>query len=223
MPAKRLLDITLSAIALTAFLPFGLIIALILRCTGEGEIFYVQRRVGKDGRLFGLIKFATMLKDSPNIGPGDITVHKDPRVLPFGRFLRKTKLNEMAQILNILKGDMSIVGPRPQTPKYFALFPERIQKEIIHLQPGLTGVGSIFFRDEEKLAANSGMDQVEFHREVIAPYKGELEVWYRDHMTLWLDIKLILLTAWMVVFPGSNAWQSFLPDLPAAPGVLTAR
>jgi lipopolysaccharide/colanic/teichoic acid biosynthesis glycosyltransferase len=200
----------LSSIALIVFFPFGLIIALILRFTGEGEIFYVQTRVGKDGQLFGLIKFATMLKDSPNIGPGDITVHNDPRVFPFGKYLRKTKLNEVPQIINILKGDMSLVGPRPLTPKTFSFFPEKIQKEIIHLKPGLTGVGSIIFRDEEKLAARSGMDQMEFHKNIIAPYKGEL------------DIKLIFLTAWMVLFPNSNAYQSFLPDLPPAPSLLSA-
>ncbi|MFZ2447557.1 MAG: sugar transferase [Syntrophobacteraceae bacterium] len=223
MSAKSLLDFILSAIAFSVLFPLCLIVALVLRCTGEGEVFYVQERVGKGGRRFGLIKFATMLKDSPNIGPGDITVRNDPRVLPFGKILRKTKINEIPQIINILKGDMSITGPRPQTPRTFALFPEKIQKEIIHLKPGLTGIGSIVFRDEEKIAAMSGMDPVEFHRTVIAPYKGELEVWYRDRQTFWLDIKLVALTAWVIFFPNSTLYNSLFPDLPEAPPMLSTR
>ncbi|MDY0039584.1 MAG: sugar transferase [Desulforhabdus sp.] len=223
MAAKHLLDIVLASIALAAFFPLGIVIILILKFTGEGEIFYVQERVGMHGRSFGLLKFATMLKDSPNIGPGDITVRDDPRVLPFGRFLRKTKLNEIPQLINILMGDMSIVGPRPQTPKYFALFPENSQKKILDLKPGLTGLGSIVFRDEEKMAAASGMEQIEFHKKVIAPYKGELEIWYRDHRSFWMDIKLILLTAWMVLFPDSRLYHFFLPAIPAAPRVLAAQ
>ncbi len=203
-PLKRFLDILIASLSLSVFLPFGLIIALILRFTGEGEIFFVQPRVGRYGEVFGLIKFATMLKASPNIGPGDITVHNDPRVLPFGKFLRKTKINEVPQLINVLKGDMSIVGPRPQTPKYFALFPEHVRKGIVDLRPGLTGLGSIVFRDEEVMAGRSGMDEVEFHRNVIAPQKGELELWYKAHQTWWLDLRLIFLTAWVILFPGSK-------------------
>ncbi|RJQ78891.1 MAG: sugar transferase [Desulfobacteraceae bacterium] len=212
---KRFLDILLSFMALAMFFPFGLIICTILKFTGEGEIFYIQPRVGKDGKLFGLIKFATMLKNSPNIGPGDITIHKDPRVLPFGRLLRKTKINEVPQLINILKGDMSIVGPRPQTPRYFALFPDHVQKGIIDLKPGLTGVGSVIFRDEETMAGKSGMDQTEFHRKVIAPYKGEIELWYKQKQSFWIDIKLMFLTAWLIVFPNSRLYTAFLPGLPA--------
>lgn len=164
---KRTFDILVSSVSLTIFLPFGLLIILILRFTGEGEIFYPQARVGQNGKRFGLLKFATMLKDSPNIGPGDITVKDDPRVLPFGQFLRKTKLNEVPQLINILKGDMSIVGPRPQTPKYFALFPDHVQREIITLKPGLTGAGSIVFRDEDILAAKYEGDPDTIHRKYI--------------------------------------------------------
>ncbi len=208
---KRLLDILISFFSLAVFLPFGLPIALILRLTGEGEIFFIQQRVGLNGRLFGLIKFATMLKASPSMGPGDITVHNDPRVLAFGRILRKTKINEVPQLINVLKGDMSIVGPRPQTPRYFALFPDHVRKGIIDLRPGLTGLGSIVFRDEEGMAGRSGMDQVEFHRNVIAPHKGELELWYKSHQSMWLDLKLIFLTAWVILFPNSKIQESIHP------------
>jgi lipopolysaccharide/colanic/teichoic acid biosynthesis glycosyltransferase len=115
----RIFDIVLSFIALIVFLPFGLILAVLLRFTGEGEVFYIQERVGKGGRCFGLLKFATMLKNSPSIGAGDVTVKNDLRVLPVGHFLRKTKLNEVPQLINIIVGDMSVVGPRPQTLKNF--------------------------------------------------------------------------------------------------------
>ena len=212
---KRFLDILLSCIALAMFLPFGLVICLILRFTGEGEIFYIQRRVGKNGKLFGLIKFATMLKNSPKMGSGDITVRNDPRVLQTGKILRKTKLNEVPQLINVLKGDMSIVGPRPQTPNYFALFSDYVQREIIDLKPGLTGVGSVVFRDEEAMGCNSGMDQVEFHKKVIAPYKGEIELWYKQKQSFWMDLKLVFLTAWLILFPSSKLYAIFLPGLPA--------
>lgn len=214
---KRAMDIVFALTALMLFFPFGLIIGIILKFTGEGEIFYLQERVGKDGKIFYLIKFATMLKNSPNIGTGDITLKDDPRVLPFGKILRKTKLNEVPQILNILKGDMSVVGPRPQTPRYFSYFPQNIQKEIVRLRPGLTGVGSIIFRDEESLVASSDDDPIDFHKNVIAPYKGKLELWYKERESLWLDLKLIFLTAWVVIFPNSKLHEKLLSALPPRP------
>jgi lipopolysaccharide/colanic/teichoic acid biosynthesis glycosyltransferase len=117
---KRFLDVVLSFLALMVLAPFLLPVVAILRFTGEGEIFYIQERVGRGGNSFGLYKFATMLKNSPNIGAGEITVQGDSRVLPFGKLLRKTKLNELPQLWNIFIGDMSIVGPRPMVPSTFA-------------------------------------------------------------------------------------------------------
>ena len=152
---KRLLDLSLSLAAALVFLPVGLVIAAVLCLTGEGEVFYRQERVGRDGKSFGLLKFATMLKRSPSIGTGTITLKNDPRVLPFGRFLRKTKLNEVPQVLNVLKGDMSLVGPRPLTPQTFAFYSPEVQREIVRVRPGLTGVGSIVFRDEESILGRS--------------------------------------------------------------------
>jgi lipopolysaccharide/colanic/teichoic acid biosynthesis glycosyltransferase len=119
----RVLDIILSSIALIVLFPFMILVMLILKLTGEHYIFYGQTRIGRNGKSFKLLKFATMLKDSPLMGAGDITVKYDPRVLPFGGFLRKTKINELPQLINILIGDMSVVGPRPQTPKNFDYFP----------------------------------------------------------------------------------------------------
>jgi len=211
---KRLLDIVISLSAILLFLPFGLMIAVILRLTGEGEVFYVQPRVGKDGRFFGLIKFVTMLKDSPNIGTKTVTVRNDPRVLPFGRLLRKTKLNEVPQLLNVLKGDMSIVGPRPLTPETFAYFPPDIQEQVVKVKPGLTGIGSIVFRDEESIVAMSKKSTIDCYREDVAPYKGELELWYIENKSLWLDLKLIFLTALVVINPRNMLYKKIVPDLP---------
>ena len=134
---QRLLDVLLSGLALLVLSPLLVPVAIALRLTGEGEVFFIQQRVGRGGRPFGLYKFATMLKDSPNIGTGTVTVKGDPRVLPLGRFLRKTKINELPQLLNIFKGDMSIIGPRPQTQRCFDAFPSTSQAEIVKVRPGV--------------------------------------------------------------------------------------
>jgi lipopolysaccharide/colanic/teichoic acid biosynthesis glycosyltransferase len=214
---KRLFDILLSGLALLVFLPFGLVIAIILRFSGEGEIFYRQKRVGKGGKDFGLMKYATMLKDSPNLGTGNITTQNDPRVLPIGRFLRKTKLNEMPQLWNILIGDMSMVGPRPLTRDNWEYIPEDIRSKTMDLTPGLTGVGSIIFRDEESLIARSGEDYHAYYKREIAPFKGALEVWYAQNQSFLLDLKIVFLTAWVVLFAESSLPKKWLKGLPKHP------
>ena len=115
----RFFDILLSSLAISFFSIILLPVIIILRLTGEGEIFYLQKRIGKNNKEFYLLKFATMLKNSSKMQNGTVTIKNDPRVLPFGKFLRKSKINELPQLFNILKGDMSIIGPRPQTPNYF--------------------------------------------------------------------------------------------------------
>ena len=213
---QRLFDILFSGLALLVLSPLLLPIMLVLRLTGEGEVFYVQERLGRGGRPFGLYKFATMLKNSPNLGTGTVTVKGDPRVLPVGRFLRKTKLNELPQLLNILKGDMSIIGPRPQTRRCFDAFPTNSQVEIIKVRPGLSGVGSIVFRDEEELM-HASQDPERFYDEVIMPYKGKLEEWYVAHQGIGMYFVCIAITAWVVAFPKSQvAWIAFR-GLPVPP------
>jgi lipopolysaccharide/colanic/teichoic acid biosynthesis glycosyltransferase len=215
---QRLLDIVFSGLALLVLSPLLLPIALALRLSGEGEVFYVQQRIGRGGRMFGLYKFATMLKDSPNLGTGTVTVKHDPRVLPMGRFLRKTKLNELPQLLNIFKGDMSVIGPRPQTKRCFDAFPASSQAEIIKVRPGLSGVGSIVFRDEEDLM-HASAEPERFYDDVIMPYKGRLEEWYVANQGLWTYLRCIAVTAWVVLVPASSAmWRVFrgLPDPPQA-------
>jgi lipopolysaccharide/colanic/teichoic acid biosynthesis glycosyltransferase len=216
---QRLLDFILSALALLVLSPLLLPIALLLRFTGEGEIFFLQNRIGKDGKIFSLYKFATMLKDSPNLGTGSITAKNDPRILPMGQFLRKSKINELPQLINILRGDMSIVGPRPQTQRCFDAFLPKSQKAITQVRPGLSGIGSIIFRDEEAML-HGQVDLVQFYDKEIAPYKGALEEWYVANQGLWLYLMLIGLTAWVIIFPKSKVvWKAF-PTLPRSPVVL---
>jgi len=216
---QRVLDIAFSAAALLVLAPLLVPVMVVLRLTGEREVFYVQQRIGAGGRMFGLLKFATMLRDSPNLGTGTVTVKDDPRVLPFGRFLRKTKINELPQLINILRGDMSIVGPRPQTTRCFAAFPQASQRAIVQVRPGLSGVGSIVFRDEEQLM-HASREPERFYDEIIMPYKGRLEEWYVAHQGLRTYVWCILLTAWVIAAPRSTlAWRVF-PDLPQPPAAL---
>jgi lipopolysaccharide/colanic/teichoic acid biosynthesis glycosyltransferase len=215
--STRLLDVLLSGFALLILSPFLLPIMLVLRFTGEGYIFYRQERIGKDGKPFGLLKFATMLKASPSMGSGLITLKGDPRVLPVGKFLRKTKINELPQLLNVLNGDMSLIGPRPQAPKHFDLFPEHVKAELVKVRPGLSGIGSIVFRHEEELLSRPGIDPVKIYREVIAPYKGELELWFIRNQSLRLHLLLILLTVWVIAVPYTTIYRRLLPDLPVPP------
>ena len=215
---QRVLDITLSLISIIILSPLLLAIMLILKFTGEGEIFYRQQRIGIGGNPFGVFKFATMVKNSSKMGTGYITTKNDPRVLPFGSFLRKTKLNEVPQLFNILIGDMSFVGPRPQVRKHFEVFPEHVKRQLVHIKPGLTGIGSIFFRDEESILENNkSLSYDECYSQLIAPYKGELELWYAKNQSFTLYLLLIFLTAWVVIFPTSKIHNRVFKDLPKPP------
>ena len=216
---QRFFDIIFSGIALVLLSPLLLPLMFILRVTGEGEIFFPQNRVGRGGKHFKLFKFATMLKDSPNMGTGTVTVKNDPRVLPMGGFLRKTKINELPQLINIFNGDMSVIGPRPQTQRCFDAFPPSSQNEIIKVRPGLSGIGSIIFRDEEDMMyANNDPDK--FYDEIIMPYKGSLEEWYVSHQNLCSYLSLIGLTVWVVVLPNSDLSWKLFKDLPKPPNEL---
>ncbi len=212
---KRLLDIVLSLTAILILTPLLIPICIILLLTGEHKVFYLQERVGFKNKKFKIIKFATMLSDSPNMGTGSLTTRNDPRVLPFGKFLRKSKINELPQIFNILIGNMSIVGPRPQMEVDFQKYSVKIQNEIYDVKPGLTGLGSIIFRDEENLLSSiKDQNPHVYYEEKIAPYKGEVEVWYKENISIILDLKLIFITIWVVLFPKSNILSSLIKGMP---------
>ncbi len=215
----RFFDVLFSVIALLILSPLLLPIVIILRLTGEGEVFFLQERIGKDGDKFKLFKFATMMKNSPNIGTGTVTVRNDPRVLPVGRFLRKTKINELPQLLNIFFGDMSVIGPRPLTTQTFSAYSESTQSLIKQVRPGLSGLGSIIFRGEEQILHGSTAS-VDFYANVIAPYKGALEEWFVLNKSLYIYFVAIFVTAWVVLFPNTKIpWRVF-QDLPEPPNEL---
>jgi lipopolysaccharide/colanic/teichoic acid biosynthesis glycosyltransferase len=195
---------------------------LALKLSGEHYIFYLQTRVGKGGKDFEVIKFATMLKDSPNLPGGVLTQKNDPRILPMGNFLRKTKINELPQLINIFLGQMSFVGPRPQARRHYELYSAEVRASIDAVRPGLTGIGSVVFHDEESLLDKVPGDRDAFHDSVIAPYKGELELWYTQNRSLRAYFTIIALTAWLVAKPESVAWKKMLPGLPPAPEQLSA-
>jgi lipopolysaccharide/colanic/teichoic acid biosynthesis glycosyltransferase len=213
--SKRSLDIIISFLALVILTPILLPVVVILKLSAEGYVFYFQDRIGKDRVNFRIIKFATMLKDSPNLASGSITLSGDWRVTKPGKFLRKTKINELPQIINILKGDISLVGPRPLVAKTFSAYNEDVQSKIYNVKPGLTGIGSIIFRDEESIiSAVIDEDPHEFYKRIIAPYKGELEMWYQSNNSFFLDLQLIFMTAWVIFVPTSKLYEKWFKDLP---------
>ena len=171
---KRILDIILSSMGLLFIFPIIIVIVLILKLTGEGEIFYLQERMGYNKKPFYIYKFATMLKNSHNIGNKTVTVRNDPRITKFGRILRITKINELPQILNVLKGDMSLVGPRPLLISSFYKYTPEVQELIYRNKPGITGIGSLIFRDEELLVtAYKKLDKnpLDYYRLYIYPFQ----------------------------------------------------
>ena len=173
---KRLLDILLSSVALIILSPLLIPVAIILRCTGEGYVFYRQERVGRGGRIFGLYKFASMFKDSPNMPGGLLTTQHDPRILPFGRILRTTKINEIPQLLNVLLGDMSLIGPRPLLVEYLPLY-NQYQARRHEVRPGITGWAQV-----------NGRNAISWEQ------KFNYDVWYVDHCSFLLDLKILLKT-----------------------------
>ena len=211
----RFLDVVLSGLALLILSPFLLPVALILRLTGEREVFYLQKRVGRNRRYFGVYKFATMKKNSPSMGAGTITLKDDPRVLPLGKFLRKTKINELPQLLNIVLGDMALVGPRPLVIEGEKKYDESAAARIRSVRPGLTGLGSLLLGDEEGLYSHRP-DAAEFYSSVIMPYKQTLELYYVENRSFWLDMMIILLTIAAVVYPSFDP-EKLLDGVPPAP------
>ena len=211
---KRLIDITVALITLILLLPLLLPIIVFLRLTAEGNVLYFQKRIGYKNKYFKIWKFATMLKNSPNIGTGSLTLRNDARVTTVGKYLRITKINELPQVINVLKGEMSLVGPRPQVQVDFDDFSKLVQDVIYNVTPGITGIGSIVFRDEEGMMSKSNLSPREYYKQIIAPYKGELELWYQKNASLYTDIMIIFLTAWTILFKESQLHYEVFKDLP---------
>jgi lipopolysaccharide/colanic/teichoic acid biosynthesis glycosyltransferase len=214
---KRLLDILSALVAILILSPILIPIVIGLKFTGEGHIWYFQERVGFKNKFFNIWKFATMLQNSPNMAGGLITLKRDPRLTPMGGFLRTSKINELPQLFNILWGDMSVVGPRPVMQKSFDSYPENVKKVIYNVPPGLTGIGSVIFRDEEELITKvkeNGGNTWDFYINHIYPFKGSVEKWYQQNQSFSTDFKIIILTAWVIIFPKSDLIYDWFKDLP---------
>ncbi len=205
---KRAIDVLISAAGLLVFLPFGVLLVVGCRLSGDGKVFYRQRRLGFRLRPFDMLKFASMRDGSPTTGTGSLTVRDDPRVYAFGRFLRMTKLNEVPQLWNVVRGDMSLVGPRPMLESELDHLPLQTFERVYAVPPGVTGLGSLIFRDEEEILSASGRNPHDTYRELVAPLKADIEVWYAEHRTLWMDLSIMVLTAWLIARRRSLAYKT---------------
>ncbi|MBA7628937.1 putative sugar transferase EpsL [subsurface metagenome] len=187
---KRIIDITLSGLAIIVLSPLFVIISILIKLTGE-DIFFLQERVGQGEKPFNLVKFTTMPKGSEKLGY--ITTSVDPRPTTLGRFLRKTKINEIPQLINVFLGDMSIIGPRPLLRVHAEIYPENTRKKLYSMRPGLIGIGSLYFHHEDNLLASVDNPN-QYYEKVIMPKKAELELWYNQNWSVLLDIRLLLLS-----------------------------
>lgn len=209
---KRFFDFVFSLLGLILLSPLLIPVIIILKLTGEHEVFYFQKRVGYKNREFSIWKFATMLKNSASIGTGEITLRNDPRVTKFGKFLRISKINELPQLINVLIGDMSLVGARPLMKKSFDHYTDDVKTVVYNTPPGITGIGSVIFRDEEKIISDS-KDIHATYREIFT-YKGELEKWYQSNFSFYTDFMILFLTGWHIIFSKSMLVYKVFPSLP---------
>ena len=200
--SKRFFDVFLSGFAMCILPPIYVVVSVLLRFAGEGNVLFRQRRVGLGGTKFTLLKFTTMAKGSA--AAGDITYGDDPRVLPVGRWLGALKIDELPQLWNTFVGEMSLVGPRPLTSRAFHCYSPRVQEIVKSMKPGVTGVGSLVFRNEDRILAEAPGDPKEYYDKVIIPLKGQLETWYFAHRSLYVDLLIVACTLVAVPWPRSR-------------------
>ena len=189
---KRVVDILAASVGLLLLAPLMGLIALAVKLDSRGGVFFAHRRVGRYGRPFKVLKFRTMVQDAPKRG-GAITAGHDPRITRVGKILRKTKLDELPQLWNVLKGEMSLVGPRPEVEPYVALWEPTLREKVLSVRPGVTGLTQIRYRHEETLLAQQP-DPETYYREVLLPLKLQSDAEYVDKRTLLYDLYLILRT-----------------------------
>ena len=214
---KRIADLSLATLAFFILTPILIPIIIGLLLTGEGYVWYFQERIGFRNNKFVIWKFATMLKDSPNMKGGYLTTLKDPRLTLMGGFLRKSKINELPQLINILKGEMSFVGARPVMEISFKAYPSEIKEIIYNVKPGLTGLGSLIFRNEEALITTvkeRGLDPIKFYQNEIYPFKGDLEKYYQDNYGFLTDLKIFIGTILVVLTSNDEIPYLLFPKAP---------
>ncbi|MDW8051856.1 MAG: sugar transferase [Armatimonadota bacterium] len=188
-PIKRVLDFTVAAFGLAACAPLFVLIALLIKLDSPGGVFFAHERVGRYGRKFKVLKFRTMVKNAPQLG-GAITAGGDPRITRIGKVLRQTKLDELPQLWNVLKGEMSLVGPRPEVEKYVQLWDPALREIVLSVRPGITGLTQIRYRHEEHLLA-AQPDPEKYYREVLLPLKLQSDAEYVKNRSLRLDLWIL--------------------------------
>jgi len=192
-------DFAMAMFGLIVVSPVFVVVSVINKLL-RNNVFFIQQRVGENSKLFPLVKFATMVKDAHIVG-GTLTCKKDYRVTRLGALLRKSKINEFPQLINVLMGDMSFVGPRPLPPSEVSIYMPDVAKKIYSIKPGITGLASLYFHNEEMLLSRDKKSAEVTFRTMIMPKKAELELWYVDNRKFILDLKIIIATVLIVCIP----------------------
>ena len=198
---KRIFDLLFSALALVLLAPVFALIALAIRRDSAGPVLFRQERVGRGGRLFRIRKFRTMVMDSPSQGPA-LTIGQDPRITRVGAWLRRTKLDELPQLIDVLLGHMSLVGPRPEVPQYVTLYPADLRERVLSVRPGITDPVSLKLADEARVLAACA-DPERTYREELLPAKLREAVAYAEQASLWSDLCIIAATVRALWFKAS--------------------
>ena len=193
---KRLFDVVAAVVGLLVLSPLFALVALAIKLTSRGPVFFRQERVGRDFQTFRIYKFRTMVVDAPRLG-GQITAGRDPRITSIGHLLRKTKLDELPQLLNVLSGEMSLVGPRPEVPKYVEMFRPQFA-EVLSVRPGITDLASVKYRDENEILGRADDPEAAYVNQVL-PDKLALATEYVRRASFWFDVRLIFATFWKVM------------------------
>jgi lipopolysaccharide/colanic/teichoic acid biosynthesis glycosyltransferase len=203
---KRMFDSVAAAIGLLVLSPLLLVLLLLVKLSSPGPVFYWQERVGRNGKIFRIVKFRSMVEDADKRGPA-LTSAGDHRITALGRMFRRLKLDELPQLWNVLKGEMSLVGPRPEVPCYVESYSDS-QRRVLAVRPGITDPGSILYRHEEQLLGDQP-DPDRYYREVILPHKLNLNLEYVSHISFSHDLSLLLLTTGCIVLP--KGWLTKTP------------
>jgi len=209
---KRILDFIVAFIALIISSPIMALTLLALILSGEFSPILAQWRVGRSGQLFLFYKFRTMKKQN-TIG-SSLTLANDNRITFLGKILRATKIDEFPQFFNVLNGDISIVGPRPMMPEIFKMYGIDEQQIIASVKPGITGLGSIIFRDEQAILVNSAKPSTVVYKQQIAPVKASLETWYVENQSMLVDFKLLVVTVWSVLYSRTRLVYRLFKNIP---------
>ncbi len=213
---KRVFDIYGALLLLLILSPLIFLTAFLLLLLNR-SIIYAKPRIGYQSKSFTIFKFVTMIPNSHNMTYGTMTIGNDPRITPIGRILRKFKIDELPQLWNVFKGNMSFVGPRPLDKSEFDCYPQHIKDIIYTVKPGITGVGSIVFRNEDKILSDPTVSPISLYKQKIAPHKGELELWYLENQSFYVDFMILLLTGLAIFVPNNQLIYRVFPSLPVKP------